>query len=88
MPKGRCDMCGAEDIDLVQAFDRFICPYCALSDPDKVDNSSLKKLNRRFNEIEKEMLRIFPDLTEDLTVRRHFEDMFKVLARRLHVSPI
>jgi predicted GH43/DUF377 family glycosyl hydrolase len=88
MPEGRCDMCGVEDVDLVQAFDLFVCPYCALSDPDKVDRMLLKSVNRKFNEIEKEMLLICPEFSRDLSAKRHFENMFKVLARRLHVGPI
>jgi hypothetical protein len=88
IPKGRCDMRGAEDMDLVQAFDRFICPYCALSDPDKVDRMLLRSVNGRFNEIEREMLLVCPEFSRDLSAKRHFENMFKVLARRMHVGPI
>jgi len=88
MPKGRCDMCGVEDIDLAQAFDVFVCPCCALSDPEKVERTFLKSVNRRFNEIEREMSLVAPEASRDLAAKRHFENMFKVLARRLHVGPI
>jgi hypothetical protein len=88
MPKGRCDMCGVEGVDLAQAFDLFVCPYCALSDPAVVNRGLLKTVNRRFNEIEKEMLLVCPEFSRDLAAKRHFETMFKVLARRLHVGPV
>lgn len=86
MPKGRCDMCGAEDVDLTQAFDPYVCPYCAVSDPDSVSRNLLKTVNRRFNEIEKEMLLVCPEFSRDVAAKRHFQNMFKVLAKRLHVG--
>jgi hypothetical protein len=85
MPKGRCAMCGSEDVELIKGQDLFVCAYCALGEPEGVDRNLLKTANRKLNEIERELLVVCPEIERQDPARRHLESVLKVLARRLHI---
>jgi hypothetical protein len=86
MPKGRCGMCGSEDVELIKGQDLFVCAYCAPGEPQDMDARLLKAMNRKLNEIERDLLVVCPEIEREDPARRHLESVLKVLARRLHIK--
>jgi hypothetical protein len=85
MPKGRCAMCGTEDVELIKGQDLFVCAYCALGEPEGVESKLIRATNSKLNEIERELLVVCPEIERQDPARRHLESVLKVLARRLHI---
>jgi hypothetical protein len=86
MPKGRCGMCGTEDVELIKGVDSFVCAYCALGEPEGVESNLIRATNSKLNEIEGHLLVVCPESEREGSARRHLESVLKVLARRLHTE--